>query len=242
MRTSLFSFLTLALSVVGVMSMDMTRGRIDRRGQLSNSQRLARGLPPKAPVRLYDPSRARALAPRASMLPGGQSVYLAVTSNSTTQFAYVMSNGTLGVGPTANASAFVLPNTGSLYLQSVQYQTTVDGQTTYKYVQMANDTDYGADGYYRLVGSETSDNGSPTTAAPYESTIFNYTAVPGAVNLTYTNSTGNESPLYAFVDVGGYLTVRLNATADSNHTAVTALQWFTVLPPCRRSRLDPRSC
>lgn len=32
------------------------------------------------------------------MLPGGQSVYLAVTSNSTTQFAYVMSNGTLGVG------------------------------------------------------------------------------------------------------------------------------------------------
>jgi hypothetical protein len=98
------------------------------------------------------------------------------------------------------------------------------------------------DGYYRLIGSETSDNGSPTTAAPYESTIFNYTAVPGAVNLTYTNSTGNESPLYAFVDVGGYLTVRLNATADSNHTAVTALQWFTVLPPCRRSRLDPRSC
>lgn len=41
------------------MSMDMTRGRIDRRGQLSNSQRLARGLPPKAPFRLYDPSRAR---------------------------------------------------------------------------------------------------------------------------------------------------------------------------------------
>jgi hypothetical protein len=59
MRTSIFSFLILALSAAGVMSMDETPGRIDRRAQLSNSQRLARGLAPKAPVRLYDPSRAR---------------------------------------------------------------------------------------------------------------------------------------------------------------------------------------
>jgi hypothetical protein len=56
MRTSIFSFLILALSAAGVMSMDETPGRIDRRAQLSNSQRLARGLAPKAPVRLYDPT------------------------------------------------------------------------------------------------------------------------------------------------------------------------------------------
>ncbi|RSH87394.1 hypothetical protein EHS25_003304 [Saitozyma podzolica] len=242
MRTSIFSFLILALSAAGVMSMDETPGRIDRRAQLSNSQRLARGLAPKAPVRLYDPSRARALVPRASGSPGPQTVYLAVTSNSTTKYAYVMSNGALGVGPAANASAFIVPDTGSPDLQSVQYQTTVEGQTVDEYVNMANDTEYSADGYYRLVGSDTNDNGSPQSAAPYESSIFNYTTVPGAVSLNYTNTAGNETALYAFVDDGGYLTVRTNGTADSNHTAVTSMQWITTLPPCRRSRLDPRAC
>jgi hypothetical protein len=98
------------------------------------------------------------------------------------------------------------------------------------------------DGYYQLVGSDTNDNGSPQSAAPYESSIFNYTTVPGAVSLNYTNTAGNETALYAFVDDGGYLTVRTNGTADSNHTAVTSMQWITTLPPCRRSRLDPRAC
>jgi hypothetical protein len=99
-------------------------------------------------------------------------------------------------------------------------------------------------GYYRFSGVETSDKGSPEVAAPNESTIWGYTAVPGVISLKYTDNSSDVAALYGFMDGNGYFVVQLSSTGDTHHTApVTQLKWVTTTaPPCRRSRLDSRMC
>jgi hypothetical protein len=68
MKFAFASILALALAAVGVLSIEVRAPQpdlapldapaVDRRAQLSNGERFARGLPPNPPARHYDPARA----------------------------------------------------------------------------------------------------------------------------------------------------------------------------------------
>lgn len=68
MKFAFASILALALATAGVFSAEVRAPQpdlaqveapaVDRRAQLSNGERFARGLPPNPPARHYDPARA----------------------------------------------------------------------------------------------------------------------------------------------------------------------------------------
>nr|XP_019007552.1 uncharacterized protein I206_07815 [Kwoniella pini CBS 10737]OCF46333.1 hypothetical protein I206_07815 [Kwoniella pini CBS 10737] len=70
--SKIFVFLmvfTLCLSLIQakpIITPTRTNSKVTRNDRLTNSQRIARGLPPRAPVRLYDPTAPHHFLPRAS--------------------------------------------------------------------------------------------------------------------------------------------------------------------------------
>ncbi|GFZ47745.1 hypothetical protein JCM24511_05492 [Saitozyma sp. JCM 24511] len=131
---------------------------VPRFDRLSNGERLKRGLPPKKPVRLYDPSRTRALLPRASNTP--MSVLIAAYSDAamTNMLGYVYYAPTYGfLGITATSAAtFNLPNSGPSTVNTITSPNTNGPDTPYIVAQSEGSYDFANSAYDYDLGYEYS--------------------------------------------------------------------------------------
>ncbi|RSH93706.1 hypothetical protein EHS25_006353 [Saitozyma podzolica] len=183
--------------------------------QLTNAERIQRGLPLNRPVRHFDASRTRALLPRSSDSGTEQSVVQftpPLGKRNVDQTKYLSYDGTnLGlVLDVSDALIVNLPTTNTLI--DGQIVATYNGQDLY---MSSYHPTTAQEGVFMFTLTSTSDNNAPA-GQDHQTSIWNY--VPD-VSLApdYFPATGNAKSLTFGLDANGNF---IGATSDVAATAI----------------------